>query len=263
MAPQGLICPKMEKYGDISVKKCDFIEVYPRFLVHSTKNLYKEKTGTRGEIWGKKQVWVLSWRDLREDKESFYKRGICYILMLSLAHTYKDERSSWSARVALQLSGRYEPYRLICRWLNVKRPGRCAPWGAQGVDTAYGNSYKGQTFRQQTGSLWGFLSDFRENISMLSFNKRMFHIPPLQSGRLCTASSRRLADLWAFAHTDLRSQEGFAQTANIVCGSLICLFSSSLACSILASVFSAPTAANTGSRLFYILNCTPCQGQSA
>ena len=55
--------------------------------------------------------------------------------------------SSWSARVALQLSGRYEPYRLICRWLNVKRPGRCAPWGAQGVDTAYGNSYKGQTFR--------------------------------------------------------------------------------------------------------------------
>ena len=33
--------------------------------------------------------------------------------------------SSWSARVALQLSGRYEPYRLICRWLNVKRPGRC------------------------------------------------------------------------------------------------------------------------------------------
>ena len=43
-----------------------------------------------------------------------------------------------------------------------------------------------------------------------------------------------------------------AQTANIVCGSLICLFSSSLACSILASVFSAPTAANTGSRLFYI-----------
>ena len=51
MAPQGLICPKMEKYGDISVKKCDFIEVYPRFLVHSTKNLYKEKTGTRVEIW--------------------------------------------------------------------------------------------------------------------------------------------------------------------------------------------------------------------
>ena len=53
MAPQGLICPKMEKYGDISVKKCDFIEVYPRFLVHSTKNLYKEKTGTRVEIWEK------------------------------------------------------------------------------------------------------------------------------------------------------------------------------------------------------------------
>ena len=26
-------------------------------------------------------------RDLREDKESFYKRGICYILMLSLART--------------------------------------------------------------------------------------------------------------------------------------------------------------------------------
>ena len=22
-------------------------------------------------------------------------------------------------------------------WLNIKRPGRCAPWGAQGVDTAY------------------------------------------------------------------------------------------------------------------------------
>ena len=72
---------------------------------------------------------------------------------------------SWSARVALQLSGRYEPYRLICRWLNVKRPGRCAPWGAQGVDTAYGNSYKGQTIRQQIGSLWGFLSDIRRRTS--------------------------------------------------------------------------------------------------
>ena len=29
---------------------------------------------------------------------------------------------------------------------------------------------------------------------------------PLQSRRLCTASSRRLADLWALAHTDLRIQ---------------------------------------------------------
>ncbi len=35
----------------------------------------------------------------------------------------------------------------------------CAPLGAQGVDTAYGSSYKGQTIRQQTGSLRGFLSD--------------------------------------------------------------------------------------------------------
>ena len=33
---------------------------------------------------------------------------------------------------SLGLAGRYEPYRLICRWLNVKRPGRCAPLGAQG-----------------------------------------------------------------------------------------------------------------------------------
>ena len=57
----------------------------------------------------------------------------------------------------------------------------------------------------------------------------------------CTFPSRRLADLWALAHTDLRIF-WFAQTANIVCGSLICLFSSSLACSILASVFSAQTA---------------------
>ena len=54
---------------------------------------------------------------------------------------------SWSARVALQLSGQYEPYRLICRWLNVKRPGRCAPLGAQGVDTAYGFSYNAKIFR--------------------------------------------------------------------------------------------------------------------
>ena len=29
-------------------------------------------------------------------------------------------------------AGRYEPYRLICRWLNVKRPGRCAPLGSTG-----------------------------------------------------------------------------------------------------------------------------------
>ena len=47
----------------------------------------------------------------------------------------------------MQLSGRYEPYRLICRWLNVKRPGRCAPLGAQGVDTAYGFSYNAKIFR--------------------------------------------------------------------------------------------------------------------
>ena len=45
----------MEKYGDISVKKCDFIEVYPRFLVNNTKNLYKEKTGTRAGIWKKSE----------------------------------------------------------------------------------------------------------------------------------------------------------------------------------------------------------------
>ena len=29
-------------------------------------------------------------------------------------------------------AGRYEPYRLICRWLNVKKPGRCAPLGSTG-----------------------------------------------------------------------------------------------------------------------------------
>ena len=33
---------------------------------------------------------------------------------------------------SLGLAGRYEPYRLICRWLNVKRPGRCAPLGSTG-----------------------------------------------------------------------------------------------------------------------------------
>ena len=86
-------------------------------------------------------------------------------------HT-KMSWSSWSARVALQLSGRYEPYRLICRWLNVKRPGRCAPWGAQGVDTAYGNSYKGQTIRRQAGSLSAFFQAKRtQNICMLSYEK--------------------------------------------------------------------------------------------
>ena len=69
MAPQGLICPKMEKYGDISVKKCDFIEVYPRFLVHSTKNLYKEKTGTRAGIW-EKSVNILRKRHQTENLKS-------------------------------------------------------------------------------------------------------------------------------------------------------------------------------------------------
>ena len=83
---------------------------------------------------------------------------------------------------SLGLAGRYEPYRLICRWLNVKRPGRCAPWGAQGVDTAYGSSYKGQAIRHE--NLSGVLSDFRQeafaasfqtkrtqNISILSYEK--------------------------------------------------------------------------------------------
>ena len=49
---------------------------------------------------------------------------------------------------ALGLAGRYEPYRLICRWLNVKRPGRCAPWRAQGgwmLHMAF--SYKAKAFR--------------------------------------------------------------------------------------------------------------------
>ena len=78
MAPQGLICPKMEKYGDISVKKCDFIEVYPIFLVHSTKNLYKDKTGKKLEVRGKRY---------EGDAEIFYKRGICYILLLSTKKT--------------------------------------------------------------------------------------------------------------------------------------------------------------------------------
>ena len=67
-------------------------------------------------------------------------------------------------------------------WLNVKRPGRCAPWGAQGVDTAYGSSYKGQAIRHE--NLSGVLSDFRpeafaasfqtkrtQNISILSYEK--------------------------------------------------------------------------------------------
>ena len=48
---------------------------------------------------------------------------------------------------SLRLAGRYEPYGLICLWLNVKRPGRCAPLGAQGVDVAHGFSYKAKTFR--------------------------------------------------------------------------------------------------------------------
>ena len=38
------------------------------------------------------------------------------------------------------------------------------------MDTAYGNSYKGQTFRQQTGSLWASFQTKRTlNISMLSY----------------------------------------------------------------------------------------------
>ena len=57
--------------------------------------------------------------------------------MLSLIHTYKYELTLMVG-ASLRLAGRYEPYRLICRWLNVKKPGRCAPWGAQGVDVAHG-----------------------------------------------------------------------------------------------------------------------------
>ena len=91
---------------------------------------------------------------------------------------------SWSARVALQLSGQYEPYRLICRWLNVKRPGRCAPWGAQGVDTAYGSSYKGQAIRHE--NLSGVLSDFRPEAFAASFqNKRIQNICMLPDVLVC------------------------------------------------------------------------------
>ena len=92
------------------------------------------------------------WKDRYESRDLRLEKNL---------QTYKDERSSWSARVALQLSGRYEPYRLICRWLNVKRPGRCAPWGAQGVDTAYGSPYKGQTIRQSDVRPEAFSASFQ------------------------------------------------------------------------------------------------------
>ena len=58
-------------------------------------------------------------------------KDIFNILLLSLIYTYKDELTLMVG-ASLRLAGRYEPYGLICRWLNVKRPGRCAPYGAQG-----------------------------------------------------------------------------------------------------------------------------------
>ena len=79
--------------------------------------------------------------------------------------------SSWSARVALQLSGRYEPYRLICRWLNVKRPGRCALWGAQGVDMRMATLIKGRRSDVRPEACWLSFRLQRENINMLSYEK--------------------------------------------------------------------------------------------
>ena len=49
-------------------------------------------------------------------------------------------------------------------------------------------------FRQQTGSHRGFLSDFRGRTSACFPLIKECSISPLQSGRLCTASSRRLAE---------------------------------------------------------------------
>ena len=95
-----------------------------------------------------------------------------------------------------------------------------------------------------------------QSFCILAFFKREHSASLLQSTKIAPSreSVRILADLWAFAHTDLRIQEGFAQTANIVCGSLICLFSSSLAYSILASVFSAPSQAEGLRPLFFYLS---------
>lgn len=69
------------------------------------------------------------------DKNRLESNSILNISIRSFTQTYKDELTLMVG-ASLRLAGRYEPYRLISRWLNVIGPGRCAPWEAQGVDSA-------------------------------------------------------------------------------------------------------------------------------
>ena len=57
--------------------------------------------------------------------------------MLSLIHTYKYELTLMVG-ASLRLAGRYEPYRLICRWLNVKGQVGVLLGEHRGVDVAHG-----------------------------------------------------------------------------------------------------------------------------
>ena len=75
--------------------------------------IYTRQIGEmRIEIWvGKRRILI----------KGLYRT----FLVLSYALTYKYELTLMVG-ASLRLAGRYEPYGLICRWLNVKRPGRCA-----------------------------------------------------------------------------------------------------------------------------------------
>ena len=57
--------------------------------------------------------------------------------MLSLIHTYKYELTLMVG-ASLRLAGRYEPYGLICRWLNVRRRVGAISLELQGMDSANG-----------------------------------------------------------------------------------------------------------------------------
>ena len=95
----------------------------------------------RFEIWvGRRKIFI-KW---------VFVTSLCFPFLTHINMSWR----SWLVRVDLQLSGRYEPYRLICQWLNVKRPGRCAPWGAQGVDTAYGFFINKQGVSYSFHSFW-------------------------------------------------------------------------------------------------------------
>ena len=112
----------------IKRKKCNMLPLFP--LIHIQHSTFPHQLKAGGPPFSpeRETCCMLS---INKAMAFLLSLSISSSVMLSFVPTYKYELTL-IVGASLRLASRYEPYRLICRWLNVKRPGRCAPWGAQG-----------------------------------------------------------------------------------------------------------------------------------